>query len=129
MPLSARTRVGRTGQIAEQLGDRRHGFPLADSMKGGRSLPKTKSLPGDLFLRSTLNPQILRRCLAPIRDQLEFDRLPLVERGKAGTLHRRDVDEDVFTAALRLDKAVTLGRIEPFHVTCRHLSPLRSSIG
>jgi hypothetical protein len=33
-----------------------------------------------------------------------------------------DMNKDVVAAALRLDEAVTLGRIEPFRGTCRHLS-------
>src|SRR5262249_51292038 len=32
------------------------------------------------------------------------------------------MNKDILTAALRLDEAITFGRIEPFHGTCRHLS-------
>ena len=74
-----------------------------------------------LSARST-NPQILRRGLTPIRDELEFDGLPLIETPEAGALHRRDMNKDVLAATLRLNKSITLGRIEPFHGTCRHLS-------
>ena len=38
------------------------------------------------------------------------------------------MNEHVLAAALRLDEAVTLLRIEPLHRTCRHLSLLPSSI-
>jgi hypothetical protein len=31
------------------------------------------------------------------------------------------VHEDVFAAIVRLDKSVTLGRVEPFHYACRHV--------
>src|SRR5262249_16291532 len=44
-------------------------------------------------------------------------------------LHRRDVNEHVLAAALRLDKAVALGGIKPFHGTCRHLSIVQSNNG
>jgi len=77
--------------------------------------------------RST-NPQVPRRGFTPIRDQLEFDRLSLIETSETSAVHCRDVNEHVLAAALRLDEAVTLGRIEPFHGTCGHLSLLRSSI-
>ena len=36
-------------------------------------------------------------------------------------LNSRNVHEDVFAAVVRLDKSVTLGRVEPFHYTCRHV--------
>ena len=54
--------------------------------------------------------------------------LPFIEPAEAGALDCRDVDKHIFAAALRLDEAVTLGRIEPFNGTCRHLSLLQSSI-
>jgi hypothetical protein len=38
------------------------------------------------------------------------------------------MNKDVLAVALRLDEAVTLGRIEPFDGTRRHLSLLQSSI-
>ena len=48
----------------------------------------------------------------------------LIETAEAGAFNRRDMNKDVLAAALRLDEAVTLLRIEPFHGTCRHLKPL-----
>jgi hypothetical protein len=53
-----------------------------------------------------------------VRDQLEVDHLPLIEPAETGALDRRDMHKNVLTAALGLDEAVTLGRIEPFHGTC-----------
>jgi hypothetical protein len=54
---------------------------------------------------------------APIRDEFEFDGLPLIETAEASTLYRRDVNEHVLAAALRLDESITLGRIERGAVT------------
>src|SRR3984957_10269973 len=71
---------------------------------------------------------MLCRCYTLVRDFLVFDDLPFIEPAEAGALHRRNVYEHVLAAALRLDEAVTLGRIEPFHGTCSHLSLLQSSI-
>src|SRR6516225_296709 len=51
-----------------------------------------------------------------------------METHEARALHRRDMNKDVLAAALGLDEDVTLGRIEPFHGTCRHPSLLRSCI-
>jgi hypothetical protein len=48
--------------------------------------------------------------------------VPATLNDGAAALHRRDVNEDVLATALRLDEAVTLGGVEPFHGTCRHLN-------
>jgi hypothetical protein len=58
----------------------------------------------------------------PIRDEVEIYGLPLIETSEPSALRRRDVNEDILAAVLRHDETVTLGRIEPFHGTCRHLS-------
>jgi hypothetical protein len=84
---------------------------------------------GDAERRAwSTNPQILRRGPTPIRDKLEFDRLPLIETSEASAFYRWDVNEHVLAAALRLDEAVTLLRIKPLHGTCRHVSLLPSRI-
>jgi hypothetical protein len=54
--------------------------------------------------------------------------LPLIETPEAGAFHCGDMYEDVLAAVLRHDEAITLGRIEPFHGTCRHLKLLQSCI-
>jgi hypothetical protein len=43
--------------------------------------------------------------------------VPATLNDGAAALHRRDVNEDVLATALRLDEAVTLGGVEPFHGT------------
>src|SRR5215468_273774 len=66
------------------------------------------------------NLEILRRLLAAIADDLEFDRLTLVERRKAGAFHGRDMDEHVLAPALGLNESVALRRVEPFDGASRH---------
>src|ERR1700744_5307957 len=41
---------------------------------------------------------------------------------KASLLYRRDVDKHILAAAIRLDEAVTLRRVEPLHRTHRHVA-------
>jgi len=72
--------------------------------------------------------EILGRFLAAICDNLIFDLRTLIERAQPRALNGGDVHEHVPAAALRLNEAITLGRIEPFHSTCCHtLSPKMSS--
>src|SRR5690606_18111840 len=72
--------------------------------------------------------QIDRRGLAALRIALllEGNLLALVQAVHASALNGRDVDEHVRPAAFRLDKAVTLGAIEPFHRSEEHTSELQS---
>jgi hypothetical protein len=86
--------------------------------KGGRSRPNIR-LASKI---STLNPEIFCRSLSLIRRFFVFDSLPFIERGQASPFDRRDVNEDVFAAALRLDETVPFSRIEPLHGTLRHLN-------
>ena len=46
--------------------------------------------------------------------------LAFVERRKAGTFDRADVNEHVRAAIVRLNEAETLLRIESLHFACRH---------
>ena len=42
----------------------------------------------------------------------------LDEIGESGPLHGRDVDKGIGSAAIRLDKSVALGVVEPLHGSC-----------
>src|SRR6266566_5289375 len=71
-----------------------------------------------------LDPKIGRGLFASIVLNLVLDGLSLVERTQPGPLNSRDVDEHIFaTAARRLNKPISLCRIEPLDGTCRHFSP------
>jgi hypothetical protein len=75
--------------------------------------------------RSALNLQIFCRCFSLIRDFLVFDNLPLIETAEAGFLDSGDMDKHIFSACLRLNKAVPLLGIEPLHSARSHFhSPL-----
>jgi hypothetical protein len=52
--------------------------------------------------------EIFRRGLAAIGDFLVLDGLTIIQTGQAGPLNRRDVNEDVLAAVLRLDEPVSL---------------------
>jgi len=58
--------------------------------------------------RSALNLEILCRCFSFVRDFLVFDNLTLSETAEAGFLDSRDMDKHIFSAGLRLNKAVPL---------------------
>src|SRR5215211_5810586 len=50
-------------------------------------------------------------------DDLEFDRLALLERPETVSLDRREVDEHI-AAAVTFDETVTLGVVEPLDLAC-----------
>ena len=56
-----------------------------------------------------------------------FNHLPLIETAEAGSFDRGDVDEHIFAATLRLNKSISLLRIEPLHGTFRHICSNRTS--
>src|SRR5579871_3726835 len=64
--------------------------------------------------------EVLGGRFSPIADDFIFDVLTFIEGIEAGPLHRRDVYEHILPAALRLDKAIAFGWIEPFHRSSRH---------
>ena len=64
--------------------------------------------------------EIFSRFLAAIGDNFILNVLAFVERAQPGPLDRGDVHEHILAAALRLDKAVTFGRVEPLHSACSH---------
>ena len=70
-----------------------------------------------------LHPQILRRFLALVRDDVIGDLVALPQLD-AGFLDCRDMDEHVLAAAIRLNKAVALRRVEPLYRTTRHVALL-----
>src|SRR6476646_828540 len=70
---------------------------------------------------ASLQPQIFRRFLAAARDYVEGD-LVAFPQVNAGALDGRNMDENVLATAVRRDKPVTLGRVEPLHSTTRHVA-------
>jgi hypothetical protein len=69
--------------------------------------------------------KVFRRFLAAVRDNIKRDLGALTQIAHPRLLNGRDMDEHVLAASVRLDKAVTLGRIKPLHCSSRHvLSPL-----
>jgi len=72
--------------------------------------------------RLALNLKIFCRRFSLVRDFLIFDHLPLIETAEAGFLDSRDMDKHIFSAGLRLNETVTLGRVEPFDRALSHLA-------
>src|ERR1700685_3810005 len=72
--------------------------------------------------KSALNLEVFRGRLALVRDLFVFNDLPFIEPAEAGSLDRRDMDENIFAASLRLNEPVALLRIEPLHGTFSHRS-------
>ena len=70
--------------------------------------------------RNLLNFEIFRGLFAAIGNDFVLNVLTFVERAQPGPLHSGDVNEHILAAALRLDKAVTLCRVEPLHSACSH---------
>ena len=67
-----------------------------------------------------LHLEIFRQFLAAIGDDFVLNVLAFVERAQSGALDGGDVNEHILATALRLDKAITLGRVEPLHSACSH---------
>jgi hypothetical protein len=67
------------------------------------------------------DPEIFRRFFAAVRDHLVAHLRALVEAAQASLLDSRDVHEDILAAVVRLNETKALGRVEPFHSTCRHV--------
>jgi hypothetical protein len=65
--------------------------------------------------KSALNFKVLGRRLAPVRNFLIFDHLPLIKSAEAGSFDRGDMDKHIFAAARRLNEPLSLCRIEPLH--------------
>ena len=71
-------------------------------------------------IRLSADFEVLRRFLAAIADDFVLNRLPLIKSAQAGPLDCGNMDKDVLAAALRLNKAVSLGRVESLYVTRGH---------
>src|SRR5215471_89153 len=69
---------------------------------------------------------VLCRRFAAVADDFELDLLTLIECGESGTFHRRDMNEHVLSASLRLDEAVPFGGVEPLYISYRHLDISRT---
>ena len=67
-----------------------------------------------------LHLEVFGRFFAAVRHDFIFNLLAFVEIAQSGALDSRDVNEHILAAALRLDKAVTFGRVEPLHSACSH---------
>ncbi len=127
------SRRGETRQIWSNLHRRRltsRERPALNATKSRRSHRNrrpnyTRREPRD-FQRSDLRRsdslEIARRLLAGTLVRLQFvgDLLALVEAAQPSALDSRDMDENVFATAVRLDEAVALLFIVPFHSPCRH---------
>src|SRR6185437_7642503 len=72
------------------------------------------------FATSADQREIAGRFLAAIAHDLVLDLLTLIEPRQPGALDRRDVDEDVLAAGIRLNEAVALLRVEPLDRTRSH---------
>ena len=76
---------------------------------------------GGMQLQSALNLEIVCRRFALVRDLVVFDNLPLIQTAETSLLDRRNVDENVFSAAtLRLNKSIPFLRIKPLHSPACH---------
>ena len=120
---------GRTAGITEQVLEANPG--LADL---GAELPigTLVTLPAQPALRpSPLAAGRVAPPDAPLRRAvaagLQFvgDLLVVLQTRQPGALDRRDVDEHVLAAVIRLDEAVALGGVEPFHSAGSHFQDLR----
>jgi hypothetical protein len=57
--------------------------------------------------KTSLNPEIDRRCLPTVLFDFIFDLLTFIERGQSCALDGRDMDEYVPPATLRLNESIT----------------------
>jgi hypothetical protein len=70
------------------------------------------------------HPQIFRRFLALVRDNVERDLGALDQRTEACFLHRRDMDEHVLAATtVRRNEPLTFLAVKPLHSSTRHAAP------
>jgi hypothetical protein len=58
-----------------------------------------------------------------------LDNLPLIEAAQAGSLDSRDMDKNISSAALRLNRSVLFLRIELLHRTARLLISMQKIHG
>src|SRR6218665_1004908 len=79
--------------------------------------------PRNLRLKALDGLQIDGRAFAALRVVLNFvsDLLAFVQGAEASALNGRDVQEHVRAASFRLNEAVTLGAVKPFHSASGHV--------
>ena len=85
----------------------------------GTEAAGSKSRRGDRRV-PLLHLQIFRTLFAFVRDHVITDLVAFAEVIQAGLFNSRDVHENILAAAVGLNKAVSLSRIEPLHSTYRH---------
>jgi hypothetical protein len=72
--------------------------------------------------QGSLDLEVSRGLLAAIGDDLVLELLSFVERAQTRPFDRRDMDEHVLAATLRLNEPVAFLRIEPLHSAESHVS-------
>jgi hypothetical protein len=86
---------------------------------GKRKLKRDEQIAAQVM--DLANSQIFRRRLPLVWDFVIADLVAFPQVTQARLLDRGNMDENVLAAAVRLNKAVTLCRIEPLHCTHRHV--------
>jgi hypothetical protein len=119
-------RSGRLGLAAPQVpkGRPRRGEWRQDPQASGRDYLLSNHTEGRAGRPTcgSLHLEVLRRGLPLVCNLFVLDLLALVEGRQTGPLYRRNMDENVLAAALRLNEPITFGRVEPLHDTSRHRS-------
>src|SRR5208282_2770499 len=117
-------RSGRLGLAAPQVpeGRPRRGAWRQDRQASDRDYSRSNPTEGRAGHPTcgSLHLEVLRRGLSLVCNLFVLDLLALVEGRQTGLLYRRDMDENVLAAALRLNEPITFGRVEPLHDTGRH---------
>src|SRR5260370_15959593 len=81
----------------------------------------SKEKPAGVNRPPSLQPQISGRLLAAVADDVVADLRAVWQTIIAGLLNRRDMDEHVLAAGVRLNEAITFLAVEPLHCPARHL--------
>ena len=74
-----------------------------------------------LVLKNLSGLQVHGRVLAAFRSDFVGDFLTFVQRAQASAFNSADVNKNVGTAVVRLDKAEAFLRVEPFNCTLSHI--------
>ncbi len=112
-PKSSRARTRQTRPSSET-------WPCRLSAENSPVLRTAQTLYGSPDL------QVLRGFFATVADDLILNRLPLIEGAQPCTLDGRNVNKHILTAALRLNKSISLGRVEPLYCSGSHAGLLAS---
>jgi hypothetical protein len=103
--------------------------PIGKAADFSGSWPKPRALPVHPWSKQrgfkrdqSVDAKFVSRRLAgsSICDDIEVDLLPLVEGAQPGTLDRTDMNEDVFAAVGRFDKAKAFLAVEPLYSARTH---------